>query len=71
MPCLDAKALENDPDGMAFLRSVLRPEAGEVLSGLASRKPATSPAMTASEGMSLPMQFRRSRRIRPNPPAPV
>lgn len=67
MPCLDAKALENDPDGMAFLRSVLRPEADEVRSGPALRKP----AMAASEGMSLPMQFRRSRRIRPNPPAPV
>jgi len=26
MPCLDAKALETDPDGMAFLLSVLRPE---------------------------------------------
>ena len=25
MPFLDAKALETDPDGTAFLRSVLRP----------------------------------------------
>lgn len=25
MPFLDAKALETDPDGMAFLRSVIRP----------------------------------------------
>ncbi len=25
MPFLDAKALANDPDGMAFLRSVIRP----------------------------------------------
>jgi hypothetical protein len=25
MPFLDAKALENDPDGMVFLRSVIRP----------------------------------------------
>ena len=26
MPVLDAKALETDPDGMAFLRSVIRPD---------------------------------------------
>jgi hypothetical protein len=25
MPFLDAKALENDPDGMAFLRAVIKP----------------------------------------------
>jgi hypothetical protein len=25
MPFLDAKALETDPEGMAFLRSVIRP----------------------------------------------
>lgn len=25
MPFLDARALETDPDGMAFLRSVIRP----------------------------------------------
>ena len=25
MPFLDAKALETDPDGMAFLRAVIRP----------------------------------------------
>ncbi len=25
MPFLDAKALDNDPDGMVFLRSVIRP----------------------------------------------
>jgi hypothetical protein len=28
MPFLDAKALETDPDGMAFLRAVLRQDAG-------------------------------------------
>ena len=26
MPFLDAKALETDPDGMAFLRAVIRPD---------------------------------------------
>jgi hypothetical protein len=26
MPFLDAEALETDPDGMAFLRAVLKPE---------------------------------------------
>jgi len=29
MPVLDATALESDPEGLAFLRSVLRPEPGE------------------------------------------
>lgn len=28
MPFLDAKALEHDPAGMAFLKAVLRPDAG-------------------------------------------
>ena len=32
MPFLDAKALETDPDGMAFLRAVLRPTADKVAS---------------------------------------
>jgi hypothetical protein len=26
VPFLDAKALDNDPDGMTFLRSVIRPK---------------------------------------------
>ena len=30
MPFLDAKALEIDPEGMAFLRSILKPETAEV-----------------------------------------
>jgi len=29
MPVLDATALESYPEGLAFLRSVLRPEPGE------------------------------------------
>ena len=29
MPFLDAKALDNDPDGMAFLRSVIRPNSAQ------------------------------------------
>lgn len=37
MPHLDAKALETDPDGMEFLRAVLRPEPKEP--GKAGRRP--------------------------------
>ncbi len=32
MPVLDAKALDIDPEGMAFLRSVIKPEAGRTTS---------------------------------------
>jgi hypothetical protein len=39
MPFLDAKALETDPEGMAFLRAVIRPRSRR-------RKAAPRPAQT-------------------------
>lgn len=45
MPVLDARALESDPDGMAFLRAVIRPtaERDSTVSGRPSgRKPKRS-----------------------------
>jgi hypothetical protein len=40
MPVLDAKALETDPEGMAFLRAVIRPksEKGEPASLMTEAK---------------------------------
>ena len=40
MPVLDAKALETDPEGMAFLRSVLRPTADKEAAGSEAGEPA-------------------------------
>jgi hypothetical protein len=34
MPFLDAKALETDPEGLAFLRAVLKPAAKRAMSDL-------------------------------------
>lgn len=42
MPFLDAKALETDPDGMAFLRAVLRPKVGRADPVPSFAKPAQS-----------------------------
>ena len=46
MPFLDAKALETDPDGMAFLRSVIRPkfEKEEAASTRSDAPPTAQPA---------------------------
>ncbi len=64
MPVLDAKALDNDPKGMAFLVSVLR------------QRPVTQ---TASEEMTPPrkisrivhMRFRLTRRSKELLPSPA
>jgi len=40
MPVLDAKALETDPEGMAFLRSVLRPTPDKEAYANADERPA-------------------------------
>ncbi len=53
MPFLDAKALENDPEGMAFLRAVIRPtfEQEEAASPPATRaEPKRLPASQEGEG---------------------
>jgi hypothetical protein len=66
MPCLDAKALETDPEGMAFLRSVLRPDAGEAPAVPALPQPMPLPmAMAAPVPAGLPARARRSRRAAP------
>ena len=64
MPCLDAKALETDPEGMAFLRSVLRPDAGEAPAVPALPRPIPLP-MAAPVPVGLPARARRSRRAAP------
>ena len=56
MPVLDAKALETDPEGMAFLRAVLGPPAakkqGSVSDACAETRPAFQVA-TPSNDMPL------------------
>ena len=42
MPFLDAKALETDPDGLAFLRAVLKPTAKRAPSDPHGAAPAES-----------------------------
>jgi hypothetical protein len=42
MPFLDAKALETDPDGLAFLRAVLKPAAQRAPSDPHGTAPAAS-----------------------------
>jgi hypothetical protein len=42
MPFLDAKALETDPDGLAFLRAVLKPAAQRAPSDPHGAAPAES-----------------------------
>jgi hypothetical protein len=46
VPFLDAKALETDPDGMAFLRSVIRPDFAQEQAALA-RLPRKDPPLEA------------------------
>jgi hypothetical protein len=53
MPVLDATALESDPDGMAFLRAVIRPtlERGATASRRPSgRKPKRSHPASQTQG---------------------
>jgi hypothetical protein len=57
MPFLDAKALETDPDGMAFLRAVLKPDAGSAGS---VREPLARPKPGLSFEAPLPTQDRVS-----------
>ncbi len=51
MPSLDAKALETDQEGLAFLRSVLRPESGGAGS---AHEPA---AARARPGLAFELRF--------------
>ena len=52
MPFLDAKALEIDPDGMAFLRSVIRPNFEREEAALPVLRKETRPSETASQGQA-------------------
>jgi hypothetical protein len=55
MPFLDAKALEIDPEGMAFLRSILKPETAEVRPAPSLPVPGLpSPATAAPEERAAP-----------------
>jgi hypothetical protein len=51
MPFLDAKALETDPEGMAFLRAVLGPARGQDGPGF---RPAARPEPSLPFDASLP-----------------
>ena len=63
MPCLDAKALETDPEGMAFLRSVLRPDAGATQTVPLLPEPAASSSVVlAPVPAALPAKTRHPRR---------
>ncbi len=60
MPVLDAKALKTDPEGLAFLRDVLRP------AGTGAEKPAaplaavSRPRRKAAKPASLPAETPRA-----------
>jgi hypothetical protein len=70
MPCLDAKALEIDPEGMAFLRSVLRQNEDAAAAVPALPEPAMSPpGLTAPSRACVPAKVRRPRRAAPVQPA--
>jgi hypothetical protein len=56
MPVLDAKALETDPEGMAFLRAVLGPPAakqGSVSDACAEPRPACQVATPSASDLPL------------------
>jgi hypothetical protein len=70
MPCLDAKALENDQEGMAFLRSVLSPATGEVRPRPALPEPMPFPeAVVVPASASHLAKSRRARRAGQSRPA--
>jgi hypothetical protein len=70
MPCLDATALDTDPEGMAFLRSVLKPDAREARPAPAPFPMVVSAVMAAAVARR-PAQARRPRRADSTGPAAV
>jgi hypothetical protein len=70
MPVLDAKALDIDPAGMAFLRAVLRPdfEHEEAITRLLSRKtfqPPTADSEAHPDAASVPNTAKLARAVAP------
>lgn len=65
MPVLDAKALETDPKGVAFLSSVLHPHAA------ASRSQPREVSPSKSPSLNVRMHFRVTRRLKHLAPSPV
>jgi hypothetical protein len=52
VPFLDAKALDIDPDGMAFLRAVIRPNFDREEAVVPSLRKEAGPRETASENQA-------------------
>jgi len=65
MPVLDAKALETDPEGMAFLRAVLKPAGGQKGAASGAARPEPNPAF------AVPLKAECPRRPRPRKAAPA